>query len=218
MFPVTKIAKSLIALLLAGVISQGQAGIISIEPVSQTVNLNDPVALAVRMNFNGDPTIGGGIDIWYDSTVLGFTGFAVNPAFTASLSFLGSVFAGQPDDCLLSPSELGCGTAAAPITGYAEINGLAWTDLAGWSNNLVMGTLNFTAIGGGTTSVIPLEEFDVASSKGFQAPGSVDQIPVTNPASVTVNVVPLPPAAWLMLSAVGFLGVIGRRRTRYIKS
>ena len=163
MFPGQKITRSLMALLLAGSISQVQAGVISIEPISQTVSLNDPVALAVRMDFNGDTTIGGGIDVWYDSSVLGYTGFAVNPAFTSSLSFLGRVFAGQPDDCLVAPSEMGCGTATAPITGYAELNGVAWTDLAGWSNNLVMGTLNFTAIGAGTTSVIPLEEFDVAS-------------------------------------------------------
>ncbi len=52
--------------------SIANAASINFSSPSMTANVNDIITLDVLMDFTGNPTLGGGTDIFYDSAVLSY--------------------------------------------------------------------------------------------------------------------------------------------------
>src|SRR3990167_8770967 len=69
------LAKWCAGALLVSFITASHAATISLSPLSQNVALGNPVSLQLNMDFTGDPTLGGGVDIFYDSSRLSFVSF-----------------------------------------------------------------------------------------------------------------------------------------------
>jgi hypothetical protein len=52
--------------------------IVSLTPITQEVSLGETVLVSVEIQFD-DPTLGGGIDLLFDESVLEFVSFAFDP-------------------------------------------------------------------------------------------------------------------------------------------
>ena len=61
--------------LLWWLLTSANAATISLTPALQTGLVGDLVELELVMDFTNDPTIGGGIDIFYSSAILSFASF-----------------------------------------------------------------------------------------------------------------------------------------------
>ena len=165
-----------------------QAATISLSPSSQNVALGNPVSLQLNMDFTGDPTLGGGIDIFYDSSLLTFVSFSFNPS-------LG-------DDT---------GQQRQPDVLTNELNGLAFSSSTGLSGPSLVGTLTFNTISAGTALFTMAD--NVLPAGGFFSAVTFNPQTVTyQGASVDVAAVPIPAAVWLMLSGMGLIGAMSKRK------
>jgi hypothetical protein len=87
-----------------------------------------------------------------------------------------------------------------------------WSDLNGTGS--LLGTFNLAANQGGCSDS-PLCHWELASLDFSGAARSITFGDAANAAmfdNVTVNAVPLPAALWLMVSALGGLGIVRRKR------
>lgn len=166
---------------------QVQAATISLNPASQSVSLGNQISIQLNMDFSGDPTLGGGVDILYNSSLLSFASFSFD--------------AGLGDDPLLQRQ---------PDVLPGTLNGLAFGNFDGLSGPSIVGTLIFNTIGAGVANFTLAE--NVLPAGGFFSAATFDQQAVTySGASVNVTAVPLPAACWLMLSGLGVLGGLRKR-------
>ena len=176
--------KCYLGVLLWGLAVSAHAASVSLIPSFQAPLVGDLVELEVVMDFTDDPTIGGGIDIFYDSSILGFESFA----FSSTLE-------DDPDFRRL-PDNLD-----------GELNGLAFGDFLGLSGPSTVGTLTFVALGQGTSMLT------MAQNEGpppEDNPGPFVSATTFLPQDVefhnaSVSVVPLPATFWLLLAAIGSL-------------
>lgn len=166
------------------------AGTVSLTPSGTLLPPNGAVVLDIIANFGSDVTIGGATDISWDSGVLTFDSFAFGSA-------LGSPIRDSAFDVidLQSPGLLSIG--------FGNFSGIAL------GTSTVIGTLAFHAIGAiGSSTTLTL--VDSAVWSGFfdtnGAPISVSY----NGASI--GVVPLPGAAWLLLSGLAGLASLKAAR------
>ena len=160
------------------------AGSVSLVPASQNVAHGDPVDFQLIIDFTGDATLGGAIDIVFDPSVISFLSFDFEPGFASS------PYSRLPD------------------LGVGELTGLAFGSMAGLDSALI-GTLTFDSIGNGISSLSMTESF---VGGGFYSFDSFAQEPVFNSAEVTV--VPVPAAVWLFGSGLlGLIGVSTRKKT-----
>jgi len=170
------------------------SGVIFFSSPPQQADLGDLVTLQLSMDFTEEATLGGGVDIFYDSSILQFMSFTID--------------AGLGDDP---------GFRRAPDNSTGELNGLAFGNFGGLSGPSVVGELKFTTIGLSDLTFVTLAETDdplvgaFTSSSTF-GPQDVD---FTDTASITVvaTVVPLPAAGWFMLCCVlSLLGFTNKSR------
>lgn len=95
-------------------------------------------------------------------------------------------------------------------SGFVDFVFLTYTPAGGLFPDFDIATISFNVIGAvGTSSVVTVEDWDFG---GWSAPGAIP-VPVTYvDGLVNVSAVPVPAAAWLMLS--GLLGLVGVARKR----
>lgn len=165
-----------------------QAATVSLSPLSQNVALGNPVSLLLNMDFTGDPTLGGGVDIFYNSSLLSFVSFTFD--------------SGLGDETSLR---------RLPDVLTNELNGLAFNSFTGLSGPSLVGTLTFNTIGAGT-ALFTMADNDFPAG-GFYSAATFDPQAVTyQGVSVNVTAVPLPAAVWLMLSGMGLIGAMTQRK------
>jgi len=98
---------------------------ISLVSPSDVVSLNDDIKIDVNIDTNTLSALGGGLNIFYDSTLLDFISFTSNPSLDLDVAFRR-----EPD------------TATEGVT----LNGLAFGEFEGLSGSLLIGTLTFHSL------------------------------------------------------------------------
>ncbi len=156
-----------------------------LSPSSVNAMEGDIVSLDLLAVFSDDPTLGGGIDIFYDQSVLRFDGFSFDTAL-----------------------DLDAGFSRQPDVLANELEGIAFGNFNGISDDGRVGTLTFTAISESANSPIDIAITDNALAGGPFISGTdfttVQTLDLTG-SSVSVSAVPLPAAVWLFGSALGLL-------------
>jgi hypothetical protein len=160
---------------------QVQAATITLSPLSSVVTLGSPVSLNIFMDFTGDPTLGGGVDIFFNSSLLSFSSFSFNPTLGDDAGFRR-----QPD------------------VEANKLNGLAFGNFAGLAGPGVVGTLTFNTLGTGLANFTMAD--NVSPAGAFYSAVTFNQQTVAyNGATVNISSVPLPASGWLLLSGMGLL-------------
>jgi len=180
-------------LLLAGFSTAVSATSVTFDDLNVSANVGETFSLDVIADFTSDPTLGGGLDIFYDETVLSFQSFS----FASSSTLVTDPGFNRLPDVLSN-----------------ELEGLAFGNFAGVSTAGIVGTLSFTAIAAGNFDMI-LAVTDNAL-KGGSFISAIDFTSVITPdlgiSRVEVSAVPLPAAVWLFGSSILGL-VVARRRS-----
>lgn len=169
---------------------------ISLTPSLVIANVGDTIQVDVIADFTGNPTRGGGLSFSYDPSKIQYDSFS----FTT----------GQADTLGIEPMISDVWT-----TESGELDTIAFSAsdfVGGIDSKGVVGTISFNAIAGGNTVL------DIAASNSpFKGGSFISATSFTEQsidfldADISVGAVPLPAAAWLMLTGLGFLGFFKRR-------
>jgi len=182
-------------------IGGAQAVSLTLSAANSPVTVGSQAIFNLWMDFTGDPTLGGGVDVLFDNFTngnqLSFASYTPNTA-------LG-------DSALINvPAVNAAGNSLEAITFGDVINGLEGPSL--------VGTLVFNTLVAGTYS---LSLVDSGLAGGFYSisAGAPPQYPVYTSASVTVDpsvVGPVPEPATLWLIAGGLAGMAFRPKAKQV--
>ena len=187
-------------------VSSQASSIDMIATGSTLINVGDTVTFEIWADFSDvGGTIGGGLDMFYDSAVLSYNNdFAFDPSF--------------PTDPLMTSLGDDCATAATlGCTGPGEIDGIAvgtfsFFGLAASGPTLV-GSLSFTGAFAGFAA-LTMADNDPLFGSWFDNSTFGLTFPVYNDALVEVSAVPVPAAVWLFGSGlIGLAGVARRKKS-----
>lgn len=191
------LAAALLAFAGAVGMSAAQAATLSVLPSATTVSAGESVDVAVVVSGLGDgaaPSLGAyDLVLGYDGLLLGFdTGSFGDPDLgnQLDLSGLGSFQ-------LLNDGMSGVRAVELSFDAEADLDALQ-------ADSFTLFTLTFVADGGAGTSALTLAVNDLADAAGGFLTATV--------VNGAVTVVPVPAAGLLLLTAVGALGGITRRR------
>lgn len=180
----------IVFILTFGVSATTMSATIGASPNIVDALVGGTILIDVVADFTDEATVGGGMDLFYNSGVITYNNFS----FASTELPLDDAFSRVPDD-------LG-----------NKLEGLAFGNFAGIGTAGIVGTLSFTALAPGSFDLTmavttdPLKGGDFISAVTF-APMTVD----FGSANITVNEVPLPAAAWFFGSALIGLAGIKRR-------
>ena len=189
-------SRMLISLFLGAVlygISPVHAASVSFSDTAVTANVGDTITIDILMDFTGDPTLGGGTDIFYDDSVLSFQSFS----FGTTTLTLDGAFSRLPDDL---PNKL---------------EGMAFGNFGGLSGPGTVGTLTFQAIAVGDITLTMADTSNALAGGAFTSAISYGPQSVSFGSSeVSITNVPVPAAVWLLVSGLlGLTGVARKRKT-----
>jgi len=203
-------------LFLSGPLGEAQAApVITLTSLSPTVTVGDLVTFELWMDFTGDPTLGGDINIVYTNftdgnqlNLVSYTPYLGNPDYQP----------GVPGDPALTSAPLpdpgglsGTTMAPSPTPSATGLSGIAVGDFVGIDGQYLIGTLLFQAkVAGGAYTLAAQDAGGFFSISGPAQPVQYDNLG----AAVTVDpaAVPLPATAWLLLSGLGGLSGFAKRR------
>ena len=175
------------AVFLMATIAGAQASTVSLVPASPTVVQGDTIVLDLNVDFSDDPTLGGGLDIFYDPALVSFVSYDTNPGSGSD-----PAFSRDPDDQ------------------GDKLEGLAFGNFNGISGPVRIGTLTFDTLAAGTA----IFGIDVTTNMlvgGFVSSVTFDtQMPDFVGATVEIKPVPVPAAIWLF--GTGLIGLAGMAR------
>ncbi len=163
--------------------------IVSLDPVTQDVSVGETVFVTMQIQFD-EPTLGGGVDLLFDESVLAFVSFEFDPALGDDPAFR------------ITPT--------APVGNQLT---LAFGDFAGLAGSRAVGTFGFDAIGLGSANL-------TMASNALPAGPFISAMSPPDPLSVdfeggTVNVIPEPGTLGLLaFGSVGLLLFGSRSRAR----
>jgi hypothetical protein len=160
--------------------------LISLTPITQEASLGETVLVALQIQFD-DPTLGGGVDIVFDVSVLGFVSFE----FDAGL--------GDDPAFRLTPSD--------PAGGNRLV--LGFGDFAGLAGSRTVGTFTFDAVGPGTASLTTVS--NALPAGPFISAASPPDLLLVEFEGSTVEVVPEPGTLGLLALGSGGLLLVGSR-------
>lgn len=177
------------ALLSLTFVSSASAATITVVPGNTDVLPGASISFDLIANFGGDLTVGGATDLMWDSAVLSFDGFAFSSALAAPIrdSFFDVI--DEQSSSLFS-------------VGFGNFAGISLP------TDTIIGTISFLVIGAIGSST------DIALSDSIKWSGYLDLggTPIdVSYAGTSVNVVPLPAGAWLILSGLLTLRFSRRR-------
>lgn len=172
-------------------ISTAQAATVKVTPSVNTVSVLD--IFSVVVSATGFPETGGAtLGVRFDPKVVQIYDVSVNVAQMYNVP----ITTGSPFDFISA-------SAFDNVAGEAVISVLAPLAGALPSGNFDAFRIYFRGIGSGATSITLIDD---GVSKGWTgADFSLISGITYNQANVTVNAVPLPAAAWLLLSGLGML-------------
>ena len=168
---------------------------LSLTANNPTVTAGSQATFELWMDFTGDPTIGGGVDVVFDNFING-----------NQLSFNSYTPEALGDNSLINvPIVNANGKSLDGIT-FGDFNN-------GLEGPALVGTLVFNALVAGDYTLSLIESVDAG---GFYSISGASQAPAYTSASliVTPAAVPLPAAAWLMLS--GLIGIAYRSKVKQL--
>jgi hypothetical protein len=193
-----------LGLLCLGAAGAAQAYTITLSPSTLTPTVGTQVTVDLIMDFTGETTAGGGIDIHYsftDGTGLRFVRYDAAP---------GAVDFTAPDGLAPTPQS----TKLLDLAfGYPTTSPLFGNDLP-FDPAITVGTLTFDVLAAGSFSLSAAETTDPNGTAGFwsstnQNKLSLVNVPVTLDAQGAAGL-PVPGTAWLMLGGVA--AAFARRR------
>ncbi|MEM7253633.1 MAG: cohesin domain-containing protein [Pseudomonadota bacterium] len=183
-----RFATWLVAMLVATCLHVAQAATLSLSPPTQNVGAGQTIVVEVFMDFQNDPTVGGGFDVLYDESILDFDGFEFDAALGDDAAFRNT-----------------------PTDEPGDVHATTFGDFAGLSGPSRIGQITFLTLAEGRSD-LTIRINDMFGGF-FSAATNNEQVVALENASVDVQAVPIPGAALLMLSA---LGVFAFRRRRSI--
>jgi len=206
-----KLLETLSAMVLFGMmIVNAQAASIWLEPVEKSIKIGQVATLEIWADASDvGGFLAGGLDVFVEEfprdpakipVVRYNDDFTFDPAFPTD-----PAFSRTGDNCFVDPWIPGC-------SGANEINGIAFgsfTGLAAAGPTLV-GSLSFTGVNLGY-AVVYMTDNDYPAGGWFATDGT-DLAGLVNYCSARINVVPVPAAAWLMMSGLGVLLGFVRKR------
>lgn len=169
------------------------AATVSFSDTTASVGLNETFKVDLMMDFTGEATVGGGMDIFFDPTALSFSTFA----FGSTTLVLDPGLSRSPD---LLPGKL---------------EGLGFGNFGGIEGPGVIGTLTFQAIAVGSSS-LTLASDQLIVGDFISRSTFASQVVDFGSANVNVQLsaVPVPAAAWLFGSGlIALAGVVKKRKT-----
>jgi hypothetical protein len=183
--------------LLMAAVSNTQAASISLNPLTSQVQVGNSFSVELLMNFSDEATLGGGLDVNYDSTYADFVSFTFNSSFLS-----------MSDPYMTCPGSGAC----PPVDQFNSVQNIAFGNFAGIGGTFTIGTLVFTALNSGSISLA------TAATTGVAGPfvSAITYVPMDvtfNGASISaVSAVPVPAAVWLFISGLGMFAGFSRKK------
>jgi hypothetical protein len=161
--------------------------LVSLDPVVDDVSVGETVLVLVQMQFD-EPTIGGGLEVLFDQSILEFSGFDFDPGL------------GDDPSLRLMPSTPAPGQPL--VLGFGEFFGLGGTR--------TIGTLRFEAVEPGVANLSASE--NVMPAGPFVSADSPTELLIVDFEGSSVTVVPEPGTLALLILGSGGLLLCGSRR------